>query len=335
MAVYKHLSSEERTLIAHYKEQGVSVSEIARRVKRHKATISRELRRNTNKSSYRPDTAEKRYLARRKKLGKLDINADLRAYVCNLLYEGFSPQTISDRLKNYGDLEGIVRVSFESIYRWIYRAPQKKEGYYKLLVHAHAKRGRRKRVHRGKIQDRTSIHERPEDVMTRQEAGHWEVDLISFRGNTQHILVIHERKTRYTATVKLKTKTAAETMQGLLTFFRKLPRNLLKSVTFDNGLEFAYHKEIQDNLKVMTYFCDVYASWQKGGIENMNGRLRRDLPRKTDIERLSEADLEQIILSHNITPRRVLMGKSPLEALAKEQNRDIVFLFSRGVALQM
>jgi IS30 family transposase len=99
------------------------------------------------------------------------------------------------------------------------------------------------------------------------------------------------------------------------------------------GLEFAKHAEITRKLDVPTFFCDVYASWQKGGIENMNGRLRRDLPRKTDLLNMCDEDLEQIIIGHNLTPRKVLGGLSPLEALAKTRNRAIVFLFNQGVAL--
>lgn len=167
----------------------------------------------------------------------------------------------------------------------------------------------------------------------REEVEHWEADLMSFRANTQHLLVIHERVTRYTTTIKLENKIAAITLSALVAFFESLPKELLKSVTFDNGMEFALHNELAKMLGIPTYFCDVYASWQKEGIENMNGRLRRDLPRKTDLWNMPENDLEQIVLAHNLMPRKVLGRLSPIVVLAKHMDRAIVFIFNQGVAL--
>ena len=135
----------------------------------------------------------------------------------------------------------------------------------------------------------------------------WKADLISFKRNTQHMLVLHARKTRYTALLKLENKTADHTFQQLLGFMKQLPSYLRRTMTFDNGMEFAHPFKLKQALGIDTYFCDVYASWQKGGIENMNGRIRRDLPRKTDLKALSEANIEQIMLGHNFMPRKVRM----------------------------
>jgi len=335
MKKYTHISYEERVLISRYQEEGRTIGQMARYLGRSKSTISRELARNSNLSGYIPKTAEKRSRVRRQRLCKLDKDPGLRSYVLNGLYEGISPEMIAIRLKKFGDLENIPSISFESIYRWLYRPPQKKEKLYKLLVQHHGRRGRRKRAHRSKIKERTSIHERPQHVLNRKEVGHWEGDLMSFKGNKQHLLVLHERKTRYTATFRLKTKTARETIETILHFFKSLPKHLVKSITFDNGGEFALHQELTKTMKTPTYFCDVYASWQKGGIENMNGRFRRDLPRKTDLINMLEEDIEQIVVSHNLTPRKVLDGFSPIEVLAKEQGKHIIFLFNQGVPLHM
>ena len=335
MKKYTHLSQEERTLIAHYHDNGQSPSAISRLICRPLSTVSRELKRNSNKSGYNPETAGKRYLARRKKACKIDKDKDLKNYVLNFLHEGLSPEMISLRLKRFGHLEEISFISHESIYRWLYRPSQKEEKLYKLLLRHHGRRGRRKRIHRGKIKDRVSIHERPDHVMNRQEIGHWEGDLISFKGNRQHALVLHERQSRYTAVIRLKSKTAEETITAMLNFFKSLPTNLFKSITFDNGTEFAKHTEITKQLGVPTYFCDVYASWQKGGIENQNGRLRRDLPRKTDLLAIDDCEFEQIILSHNLSPRKILDGLSPMEVLAKHMKKNIIFLFNKGLALHL
>ena len=334
MNKYTHLNLEERTLIAHYRDQEVSVSQIAKLIARHKSSVSRELRRNTNQTIYNPQTACSRYLVRRERACLLDRDAELRTYVLDRLYEGFSPETISGRLKKAGHIENVRYVNYESIYAWLYRPLQKKQKLYRLLTQKHARRGRRKKVHRSVIQHRISIHERPESIKNRTDVGHWEADLMSFKGNKQHMLVIHERKTRYTAAIKLHSKRAEETFNALLGFFKQIPKHLRQTVTFDNGTEFTLHHKLTDQLGMKTFFCDVYASWQKGGIENMNGRLRRDLPRKTDLLSMREEDLEQILLNHNIMPRKVLNSRSPIEALAASLGKVILFSFRRGVALR-
>lgn len=304
-------------------------------MERSKSSISRELKRNSNQKDYNPQTASNRYISRRQNLCRLDLDARLRAYVLDRLHEGFSPEIISLRLKTFGYLEEIAYINHESIYQWLYKAAQKKEKLHKILCRAHAHRGRKKRAYRSTIKNRTSIHQRPLCANNRKDVGHWEVDLMAFMRNSQHLLVIHEWTTRYTAGIKLLNKTAVETFKALLDFFQDLPKHLVKSITFDNGTEFARHYDLVAFLKVGTYFCDTYASWQKGGIENMNGRFRRDLPRSTNIKAMRDKDLQQIILNHNMTPRKCLNAKSPIEALANHLGNDIVFLFNKGVALHL
>ena len=333
MTKYTHLTESERTLIAHYHEQGTSISAIGRLIKRPKSTVWREILRNQNKSGiYNPRTAAKRYLARRQRPLILDQDTDLQAYIVGCLQEGISPEMISLRLKRYGKREGLHYINHESIYKWLYQPMQKKEKFYKLLTQQHAKRGRHKRIHRGEIKHRVSLAKRPAHILKRSQVGHWEADLISFKRNTQHMLVLHERKTRYPALLKLENKTATHTFQQLLSFMKQLPGHLRRTMTFDNGMEFAHHFKLKEALGVDTYFCDVYASWQKGSIENMNGRIRRDLPRKTNLHALSEADIEQIMLSHNFMPRKVLGAQSPIEALANESGHAIFFSFNHRVA---
>lgn len=335
MRRYKHLSYEERTLIGHYASEGYGISGIGRLLNRSKSTILMEMKRNKNQTGYNPQTAHNLYYARRARASLLDQDINLQAYVLDRLYEGHTPEQISGRLKAYGEAEkGIRYINHESIYQWLYRPSQKKQKLYLLLPCHHGRRGRRKRVHRGKIKERISIHNRPNHVLDRKEAGHFEADLIAFKHNQQYALILHERKTRYSALIKLPSKSAAHTFQAIASFCKQLPRHLLKSITFDNGMEFADHHKLRDLFQINTYFCDVYASWQKGSIENTNGRLRRDLPRKTDIQVMSESDLEQILIGLNATPRKVLEYKSPFEALALELGKTIIFSFSGNVRLR-
>ena len=334
MSKYTHLSLEERKLISRLHGQGLSIGKIGGILRRDKSSISRELKRNRGKEAYNPETAERKYLIRRKKECFINQNPELRNYILNRLQEGHSPQLISGRLREYGSsIENLPYVSPETIYQWLYRPQSKAKKLFKYLPRAHRVRGFRKRAHQGKIKGRVSIHQRPDHIDSRLEEGHWEADLISFRRNSQHLLVCYERTLRYTAAIKLPSKRAEDTITALVAFFRSLPNHLRKSVTFDNGLEFARHMDLQSILSMQTFFCDTYASWQKGGVENMNGRLRRDLPRKTDLNALSEDELEQIIINHNLTPRACLNYKNPFEALAESLNSPIIFSFNHGVAL--
>ena len=335
MKRYTHLNQEERALISHYHDNGISIRDISRQLGRCASTISRELRRNSNAKSYNAATATNRYISRRARLCLLDQDQELCNYVLDRLREGISPEMISLRLKKFGNLEEICYINHESIYQWLYQPRQKEQNLHKLLRQSRAKRGNRKRAYKGLIQNRTSVHERPKEANDRKEVGHFEVDLMAFLRNSQHMLVVHERVTRFTATLKLENKTAGETLRALIEFFKSLPKGLVKSITFDNGGEFARHLDLAKILGVKTYFCDPYASWQKGGIENMNGRFRADLPRSTNLKAMPDCDLEQITLNHNLTPRKCLNGKSPIEALANHLGKDIVFVFSKGVALQL
>lgn len=259
-----------------------------------------------NKDGYHPATARRRYRARRQKTRKIDRDSNLQAYIIDRLYEGFTPSAIAMRLKAFGAYEGIDTISPEAIYQWLYLLPQKRCKYNKLLPRHHARRGRRKRVHRGRIPERVSIHERPQHNEKRDEFRHWEVDLMSFQKNTQHLLVIHERKRDSRSLLSSRANLRMKPWPSFCSFFKLLTKGFVKSVTFDNGLVFSRPVNLRRQLQIPTYSCDVYASWQKGGIENMNGRLRRDLPRKTDLYKLQDEALEEIVFSHNLMPRHVL-----------------------------
>src|SRR5208337_1104929 len=170
------------------------------------------------------------------------------------------------------------------------------------------------RASRDTIKDRASIHDRPKTIENRGEAGHWEGDLIICKC-TRPVLVLHERKSRVTLAARLTGKTAAETISAMLAVFGRIDPHLRKSITFDNDTAFAQHGLLRTMRDMTTWFCDAYASWQKGGIENANGRLRRWLPRHLDIDRTSDQDIQEIVLTTNLTPRKCLGFKTPFQAL--------------------
>src|ERR671933_26692 len=193
-------------------------------------------------------------------------------------------------------------------------------------------RRRRARQPRSTIAERRSIHDRPEDVQARKEAGHWEGDLLICR-RTRPVLVLKERKTRFVLAARLAGKSAAETVAIMMAVFRRLDPRLRSSITFDNDTAFARHGLLASACAMTTWFCDAYASWQKGAVENANGRLRRDLPRDLDLDALSDAELQEIVLSHNLTPRKCLGFLTPLQALLNELGRDVQIRFAQPVAL--
>ena len=177
------------------------------------------------------------------------------------------------------------------------------------------------------IKDRASIHDRPNAVQSREEAGHWEGDLIICK-RTRPVLVLHERKSRVTLAARLLGKTAAETISAMLAVFGRVDPRLRKSITFDNDTTFAQHGLLRTMRDMTTWFCDAYASWQKGGIENANGRLRRWLPRHLDIDQVSDEEIQEIVLTMNLTPRKCLGYRTPFQALLAELGKDVQIRFA-------
>src|SRR4051812_32939019 len=309
-----HLELEERERLAALKAEGLSLRAIARALGRAASTISRELRRNAlPRGGYLPVHAEGCYLERRQRQAVLERDAKLGRFVRERLLEGWTPEQIAGWLER-GEERGLGRVSVETIYAFIHRPGQKGEKLWKLLPRGRARRGRRRaRQPRSSIAERRSIHDRPESVEGRREAGHWEGDLLICR-QTRPVLVLKERKTRFVLAAQLAGKSAAETVAVLMAVFRRLDPRLRASITF-NDTPFARHGLLASACSMATWFCDAYASWQKGAVENANGRLRRDLPRDLDLDALSDAELQEIVLSHDLTPRKCLGFLTPLQAL--------------------
>lgn len=316
MRSYVQLKYEEREKMALLWQSKASVTEIAKALGRSKSTISRELKRNqAPPGQYWPDTAQRFTLRRRQRSCQIDQNKPLREFIISKLCCHFwTPEQISGWLKCRQD--ELPFVCHETIYAWIYSKAQKKEKLWKFLPRHKARRGLRKRKGVGisRIPNRVSIHERPKSFESKKKFGNWEGDLMSFLKNSQHILVLRERKTMYTHSVPLDSKKAAGTSQALVSFMKTIPPKARQSITFDNGGEFAAHERLFEELGIPSFFCDPYASWQKGGVENTNGRLRRDMPRKTDIRKMAREEFDENILNYNTTPRKSLGWLTPQEA---------------------
>src|ERR687897_944864 len=323
-----HLTLAERERLAVLKAEGLSLRAIARRLGRAASTISRELRRNAlPKGGYLPVHAEGCYRERRQRQAVPERDAELGRFVRERLLEGWTPERIAGWLRR-GEERGLRAVAAETIYAFVHRAGQKAEKLWRLLPRGRARRGRRRaRQPRGTIAGRASIHDRPEAVEQRREAGHREGDLLICR-RTRPVLVLKERTTRFVLAARLAGKSAAETVAVLMAVFRRLDPRLRAAVTFDNDTAFARHSLLASACAMTTWFCDAYASWQKGAVENANGRLRRDLPRDLDLDALTDAELQEVVLTHNLTPRKCLGFLTPLQALLGELGRDVQIRFA-------
>lgn len=328
MGAYRHLTRDDRDEIAVLKAAGWSQRRIAEAVGKSPSTISRELRRNAlDCGRYSAHVADGAYMMRRQRCAVLEQDKRLAGFVRDRLTEAWSPQQISGWLQS-GAESGLRAVAMETIYAFVYRAGQKAEQLWRFLARRHKRRRRpAARPSRDTIRDRVSIHERPESVNDRSEPGHWEGDLVICQ-RTRPVLVLHERKSRLTLAARLTGKGAAETASVIMAVFRRLDPGLRRSITFDNDTAFARHALLREALDMATWFCDAYASWQKGGVENANGRLRRWLPRQTNLDDLPDEDLQEIVMTYNLTPRKCLGYITPIQALFKDLGRDVRLRFA-------
>jgi IS30 family transposase len=321
---YGQLSLDERIEIYRLRVAGESMQAIACILGRHVSTISRELRRNSQPSrawagGYEPVRAHQLAERRRRWDGrfKLARQTDLRNHVGKGLAMGHSPEQIAGRLA----LEhGRVIISHESIYRFIYHRTAQKDYWHRLLPRHKLRRGRRGRKGGSPasfIKQRRSITERPAEVEDRGAPGHWEADFMLFARYGQGLLVLHERQTRFSIVQQPVDRKAALTARTIARQLGKLPQAMRKTISFDNGTEFAEHHRLHQTLGVETFFCDPHSPWQKGGVENSIGRIRRLLPRKIDLKLLTPAALQRHVQRLNDTPRKCLDFKTPAEAFSK------------------
>lgn len=332
---YCQLSLRERVQIDLLLGDGLSVSAVARRLGRARSTISREVKRNSRRTKawaggYDGERAHGLAL-RRRRWGEAEKENDpvnhfpaerfklarqpaLARLARDRLAMGWSPEQIAGRLA----LEhGRTIISHESIYRFVYHRSAQKDWWHRLLPKARHRRGppgRRGGSPVETIRRRVGLAERPASVADRRETGHWEGDLMLFSRYGQAALVTHERSSRIVIVTRMPGKAAEPVADRLVRQFSALPPAARRSITFDNGTEFARHDELTDRIEMPTYFCDPRKPWQKGGIENAIGRLRRPLPRKTDLDALTLAELDRLVARYNRTPRKCLGFNTPAEA---------------------
>lgn len=323
---YIQLSLRERDRIAVLRAQDCSVREIARRLRRDKGTISRELRRNRAPiyNAYGGGNAHKRAKARKRVAGRRPRLKSrwLRAYVRRHLKLGWSPEQIAGKLRK--KCNG-PHVSYEAIYQYIYLpSVRRQENLVPYLTRAHRRRqlkGHRHTHRDPHIPERISIHHRPRAAESRRQFGHWERDGMETRKGRSGLSVLVERKSRYVKIDKVPQRTARNVSTTTIRRLARYPRGMRRTLTYDNGKENVEHLRINQRLGSRSFFCEPYHSWEKGTVENTIGLVRRVLPKSTNFDDVSPAEVRAIERRMNNRPRKVLNFSTPAE------------IFARGVAL--
>ena len=318
----RHLTLVEREEISRGLAAGDTGAAIAARLGRDPSVISREISRNGGRGAYRATEADHRawHKARRPKQTLLSRRRPLRQVVARKLRRGWSPQQISGWLGGRGKGRQAMRISHETIYKTLF-VQARGELKHELTAYLRTQR-RLRRTHaagamsgkRGQIVDAVSIRQRPAAAEDRAVPGHWEGDLI-YVGNNAHVATLVERRSRYVILVRVRSKHTEDVVRALARKIRTLPTGLIRTLTWDRGLEMAGHKAFSLATKVDVYFCDPRSPWQRGSNENTNGLVREYLPKGEDHSSCSQAKLDRIADRLNTRPRKTLDFKTPGEVL--------------------
>ena len=318
---YKHLSCEERDKIAVLRARGYSYGSIARAIDRDKTTVFRELNRNRSPvyNVYMPHMADRRAKDRKSESGKRPRlkNRIVRRYVIAKLKLGWSPEQISGTItKKYPDHS----ISYEAIYQYIYdKKTRKRVNLAVYLPRAHKKRKLFGQGHHHKnklhIPRRVSIDDRPKHIAKRVQPGHWEADTVISRQSKRALAVSLERKSRMIHIDKLTAKKSRKFVKAVTGRLKRYPKELRRTITYDNGKENVEHEKINKVLGTKSYFCNPFHSWEKGSIEHAIGLIRRFLPKKTDFAIIDNRQIRKIENRINNRPRKCLNYQTPREVM--------------------
>ncbi len=308
---YQQLTQEQRYQIYALRKAHFNQTQIATEIGVHKATVSREVRRGRGERGYRPQQAQALAAARLGLRAKPRIQPETWRQVCDLLAQQWSPAQISGRLK----LEGQPTVSHERIYQYIY---SDKRAGGALHLNLRSQKQRRKRYgsysRRGQLPARRSIDERPKIVDRKGRRGDWEADTIIGHNHRQAILSLVERKSKLTRLAKVARNTAELVGRAITTQLQPLAA---KTITSDNGREFARHQQVTAHLAADFYFAHPYSSWERGLNENTNGLVRQYFPKKSDFSKITDKQINKVVQRLNQRPRKTLGYKTPNEVFFK------------------
>jgi len=309
------LKKAERLELAILRNKGYGVRAIARVMDRHHTTISREIARNSERVSgiYDPHKAQHKAYVKKKyarfEWKKINQHKDLKAFIIACLKKHWNPDEIAGYMKTQNTP---FYASKTAIYEWLYSTHGLPYCHY-LYTRRYTKKRRVEKTVRSMISNRIPIQQRSRGANNRTRYGHLEVDtIVSGKNGSGALLVCIDRKSRYLTIDKLASLKPEETQQKLGTL---IAQRCIRSCTFDNGIENRHHEQ----LRIPTFFCDPYSSWQKGSIEHANKMIRRYIPKGTDISRVAPSFIEHIIDIINKKPRRILGFKSAYDVMMEKQ----------------
>ena len=323
---YQHLSVEEREKIQELLWQKASIRNIAIAIDRNPSSVLREFRRNypPEHKRYTPRLAHERALVKRKSRGRTERlkNGNIRSYVVEKLKRRWSPEQIAGRVKkDIGE-----SISHEAIYQYVY-AQIHRNGWGELKpgredLRPYLRRRRKRRFRKGSRRCQRifkpkgdSIDNRPSIVEKRKRIGDWESDTVESKDHKPGINTLVERKTGLVFITKLEDKTSAATTYAIQQRMRALPRNLLRTMTFDNGPENSDWQKIERQTEMKTFFAHAYHSYERGTNENTNGLIRDYFPKKTDFTATSNEEISFVERELNNRPRKRLGWRTPLEVM--------------------
>jgi transposase, IS30 family len=308
---YTQLTREQRYRIYALRKAAHNRTEIAPILGVHKSTVGRELSRNSGQRGYRPKQAEGLARARQQAGHRPRITPEAWRLTESLVRREWSPEQVSGRLK----LEGRPAPSHERIYQHIY-ADKRAGGT--LHLHLRCRKRRRKRHgsydRRGQLRGRVSITERPQVVERKGRVGDWEADTIIGRHHQGAIVSVVERKSKLTRLAKVERNTAGAVGRELTAQLKSLA---VKTITSDNGREFALHQQVARQLSADFYFAHPYASWERGLNENTNGLVGQYFPKRADFSKITDKQINRVVERLNNRPRKTLGYQTPNEVFFK------------------
>lgn len=311
---YKQLTDRERYQIEALNCEGFNQKQISEAIGCSASTISRELKRNSDKKGYRGTLAIKRTDKRRrgaKKRTQLDM--PMCSLIDGLLKKYLSPEQISGRLK----LELGLEISHETIYKYIWEDKKKGGDLYNYLRNKgkrYRSRGNKKDV-RGKIKNATSIDQRPKIVEEKSRIGDWEIDTVIGKNHKQALVTIVDRKTKLTLIKKVPDKTEKSVTAATIELLKPYKEYVL-TITADNGKEFAGHEKVAKALNCEYYFAHPYSSWERGLNENTNGLIRQFFPKGSSFTGITDQDVKRVKGILNRRPRKTLGYATPTEVFS-------------------
>ena len=319
---YTRMTYVERQQLKRWKQEKMSNAQIARLLNRSPSTISREIKRNSGQKGYRPRQAQSKAEQRACRSGpRVWTDAMWEEVQEKMQTWQWTPEIISGRARK----EGRRFVCKESIYQRLYEHAREGGELWKHLPRSGRKRRRRcprqEGRGRGKIPFRRDIDERPKEVESRKEAGHWEGDLINGSPGSGHIVSMVERRTRYTLLGWVGGKDADSVSEQLICAARRVDNGLFKTLTLDNGKEFAGHRFVERESGAKVYFAKPYHSWERGSNENVNGLIRRLHPKGSDFSGVDAEEQRALEAWLNKRPRKCLGWRTPEEQMAIELAR--------------